>query len=200
MTTEWTGRRLVRVDRQYDLDRASDGFSRFGEYLRLNANLFRDAWQDDPAPVNDPAEFAVHAWRVAAPPVMAPGFIQWRPDLHSVTLHRDEYDLSLYAEVRVPLRHHYLHTGQKRLPYTWQDWEAERYDDPFPELSEPRENKRPSVLASAVVRVSGREWSGLITPSAYEGRTLTTEAMEAVSVVVQHINTDASPIVAKLLE
>lgn len=45
----------------------------------------------------------------------------------------------------------------------------------------------------------GREWTGLVTPSAYEGRRLTNEAMEAVSIAVQHINRDAGPIVARLL-
>lgn len=200
MTTKWTDRTLVRLNKEYDRERASDGFSRFGEYLRLNANLFRDAWSDEPAPVKDPAEFAVHAWRVATAPVMAPGYVRWRPDLHGVTLHRNEYDGALYAEVRVPLQHHHLHVGEKRLPYTWQDWERERYDDPFTDLEEPRDPKRPVVLTSATVRVPGREWSGLITPSAYEGRILTNEAMEALSIAVQHINRDAAPIVARLLE
>ncbi|MFH8805216.1 hypothetical protein ACH4F6_37700 [Streptomyces sp. NPDC017936] len=199
MSAKWTDQRLVRVDRSYDLERASDGFSRFGEYLRLNASLFRDAWRDEPAPVKDPAEFAVHAWRVATSPVMAPGYVRCRPDLHGVTLHRDDYDHALYAEVRVPLRHHHLYAGEKKFPYAWQDWEAERYDAPFPELEEPRETKRPAVLASAVVRVPGGEWSGLVTPSAYEGRTLTNEAMETVSIVVQYVNEDAGPIVERLL-
>lgn len=200
MTINWTDQRLVDVNREYDRERASNGHSRYGEYLRLNASLFRDAWRDEPAPVKDPAEFAVHAWRVATGPIMAPGYARIRPDLHGVTLHRDENDHSLYAEIRVPLRHHHLHVGQKRLPYTGQDWDAERYDAPFPELEEPRATKRPTVLTSAVVRVPGREWTGLITPSAYEGRTLTNEAMEAVSVVVQHVNADAAPIVARVLE
>lgn len=200
MTTEWTAHRLVSVDYDYDREYASNDVSRFGEYLRLNAGLFRDAWSDDPAPVKDPAEFAVHAWRVATSPVMAPGYVRWRPDLHGVTLHRDEYDGALYAEVRVPLCHHHIGTGAKRLPYVWQDWAAERYDAAFPELEEPRDTKQPAVLASAVVRVPGREWKGLVTPTAYEGLTLLNEARETLAMVVHCVNADAGPIVARVLE
>lgn len=202
MIRDWAEHRLVQVDKGYDRERASDGFSRFGEYLRLNANLFRDAWEDEPAPVKDPAEFAVHAWRVATSPVMAPGYVQWRPDLHGVTLHRDEYDHALYAEVRVPLRHGHLYVGEKRFPYAWQDWSPESggYSSiGYEGLEEPHETKQPAVLASAVVRVPGREWTDLVTPSAYEGRRLTNEAMETISLVVQHVNADAGPIVARLL-
>ena len=50
-----------------------------------------------------------------------------------------------------------------------------------------------------VVRVPGRDWPHLVTPSAYEGRTLVDEAREAVAVLVQHINADAGPIVEKIL-
>jgi hypothetical protein len=201
VTIDWTDGRLVDVDERYDREQASNGHSWFGEYLRLNAKLFRDAWQDEPAPVKDPAEFAVHAWHVATPPVMAPGYVRWRPDLSRVTLHRDEYDHSLYAEVHVPLRHSHLFTGQKRLPYSWRDWQTESDygNGGYESLRDPGETGRPTVLASVVVRVPGRDWS-LVTPTAYEGRTLTDEAQEAVSVVAKLINEDAGPIVARVLE
>ena len=199
--TEWHTRKLVVVNGAYDRDNASDRYSRYGAYLRQRPDDFRDAWSDTPAPIKDPAEFAVHAWRVATAPVMVPGYAQIRPDLHNILLRRDEDDGGLYADVHVPLRHFHIGGPGKRLPYTWQDWEAERdhSGDDHPRLLEPRSTTRPAVLATAIVRVSGRDWPHLPTPSAYEGRVLVDEAREAVTALAQHINDDAGPIVAKLL-
>lgn len=199
----WNDRLLVYVDDQYDLENASDGVSRYGAYLRQNASLFRDVWRDEPAPVGSAEEFAVHAWTVATGPIMFPGYVRVRPDLRGVTLHRDDDDGSLYVDIHVPLHHHHLGGGAKRFPYSWQDWGTERdFGDEggYPGRLEPREIRRPTVLASAVVRVSGREWANLITPTAYEGRTLLDEARQAVFVVAQHINDDAGPIVTQVLK
>jgi hypothetical protein len=203
MTTPWDDQTLVRIDDAYDLDRASDGVSRFGEYLRLNGGLFRDSWSDEPGPVQDPVEFAAHAWQVATGPIMVPGYVHVRPDLNGITLHRDEDDGALYADIRVPLRHDHIGGGARRFPYGWQDWETDR--SPWAESEyrgsmEPAGTKRPSVLASAVIRVPCRDWEDqLAKPTAYEGRTLVTEAKQTVRTIVQHLNVDAAPIVARLL-
>jgi hypothetical protein len=198
----WNDQLLVYIDDQYDRENASDNVSRYGAYLRQRPDEFRDGWSDEPAPIKTPEEFAVHAWRVATAPVMVPGYARVRPDLHGITLHRDDDDGSLYADVHVPLQHHHIGGGPKRFPYSWQDWETERdfgSGDEYRNMLEPRIGTKPSVLAKAVVRIPGREWPHLITPSAYEGRTLLDEARQAVLTVAQHINDDAGPIVAKLL-
>jgi hypothetical protein len=197
----WNDQLLVYVDDSYDQEYADNGVSRYGAYLRQRPNEFRNSWSDEPEPIKTPEEFAVHAWQVATPPVMSPGYVRIRPDLHRVSLHRDDDDGSLYAEVRVPLRHHDISGETKRLPYAWQDWETETdfAGDRYLAHFEPRTLRETAVLASAVVRVSGREWPHLITPSAFEGRTLLDEARETVRTVAQHINDDAGPIVAKIL-
>lgn len=204
MTTPWDDQTLVRIDDDYDRDRASNGVSRFGEYLRLNAELFRDSWSDEPAPVEDPVEFAVHAWQVATGPIMVPGYVRTRPDLHGVSLHRDEEDRALFAVIQVPLHHAYIGRGTRRFPHSWQDWETDRGwgpgEESYPSLREPRTYKRAAVLASVDVRVPGREWTGLVTPTAYEGRTLLDEARETLAAVVRNLNADAAPIVSRILE
>lgn len=203
MTALWDDQTLARIDDDYDRDRASNDTSRFGEYLRLNSALFRDSWSDEPAPVEDPVEFAVHAWRTATGPVMSPGYVQTRPDLSAVTLHRDEYDGALYADIHLRLRHAYIGAGLKRFPYgKVQDWEPNRNwgDGDYTGLEEPRENKEPSVLTSVIIRVPGRKWPGLVTPTAFEGRTLLDEAQETLTAVVRNLNVDAAPIVARILE
>ncbi|MFF7795573.1 hypothetical protein [Streptomyces sp. NPDC007991] len=198
---QWNDQLLVYVDDQYDQEYADDRISRYGAYLRQRPDEFRDGWSDEPAPIETPEEFAVHAWRVATPPVMAPGYVRVRPDLRRVTLHRDEDDGSLYAEIHIPLRHHHIGSGPKRFPYAWQDWDTETAlaGDRYLTHLEPRTIRQTAVLTSTVVRVSGREWPHLITPTAYEGRTLLDEARQAVFTVAQHINDDAGPIVARIL-
>jgi hypothetical protein len=197
----WHPNLLAYVNDEYDRDNASDGNSRYAAYLRQNHNLFRDGWSDEPRPVQDPAEFAVHAWTVATGPIMAPGYVWIRPDLRKVTLHHDEDDGALYADIHIPLRHSHIGGNTKRFPYSWQDWESEPdYSGAqYVSLLEPRSIKKPSVLAAATVRIPGRDWPHLITPTAYEGRTLLDEARQAVFTVAQHINDDAGPIVATLL-
>lgn len=203
VTIPWNDHTLVRINDEYDRENASDGVSRFGAYLRQRPTEFRDSWSDEPKPIEDPGEFAWRAWQVATGPVMVPGYVQVRPDLHGVQLHRDENDGALYAEVRVPLLQAQIGGGAKRFPYSWQDWETDR--DPWGEtdyrsLVEPRETKRASVLASVIVRIPGREWSGLVTPTAYEGRTLLDEARDTLAAVVRNVNVDAAPIVARINE
>lgn len=200
--TAWHSQLLVRVNDDYDRENASDGVSRYGAYLRQRPDEFRDGWSDEAKPIGTAAEFAVHAWRVATAPVMVPGYVQVRPDLNGITLHLDDDDGSLYADIRVPLRHHHIGGGPKRFPYAWQDWESDTdYSGAeYRGLLEPRAMRKPSVLASAVVRVPGREWPHLVTPTAHEGPTLLAEAKEAVFTLAQHINDDAGPIVARLLK
>ncbi|MFD0032552.1 hypothetical protein ACFVJK_30645 [Streptomyces sp. NPDC127172] len=198
----WHEQLLVRVNDRYDRENASDGVSRYGAYLRQNLGLFRDGWSDEPAPIKNPAEYAIYAWQVATGPIMYPGYVQFRPDLNRVSLHRTDEDGSLYADVHIPLRHSHIGGNTKRFPYSWQDWETEPdySSDEYRGLQEPRFNKKPSVLASAVVRIPGGEWTHLISPTAYEGRTLVDEARDAVAVVAQLINEDAGPIVARVLD
>ena len=133
---------------------------------------------------------------------MAPGYVQVRPDLRRVTLHQDENDGSLYADIVIPLRHHHITRPGMRFPYTWQDWQEERYrsdEGGYAALFEPDPGKRPAVLTTTTVRIPGWGWGGLPVPSAYEGPKLVDEAREAVSVIAGHINHDAGPIVALIL-
>ena len=66
--TDWHADKLVVVNDAYDREYASGGHSRYGAYLRQNASLFKSAWSDQPEPIEDPAEFAVHAWQIATAP------------------------------------------------------------------------------------------------------------------------------------
>jgi len=67
------------IDPDDDRTSASDGQSRHGAYLRDHARLF-DPFQDGPDGVTrNPFEFAMAAVRIAAGPIMWPGFVRWHP-------------------------------------------------------------------------------------------------------------------------
>ncbi|MFE1206426.1 hypothetical protein ACFW5V_32585 [Streptomyces sp. NPDC058762] len=196
MAPPWDEQTLVYVDDEYD--RAND--NRFAVYVRQNLDRFRDTWSEDPAPHEDPVRFALAAFDVASMPVMQPGYVRERPDLHGVHLRRDDWDGTLFVDVGVPLRHHHLKGS--RLPYEWRDWEAVRFQNgDYRTLQEPsgEEGVSKAVLTYSVVRVPGRDWKGLVKPTAYEGRTLVEEARRAVAVLADHINREAGPMVASLL-
>jgi hypothetical protein len=56
------------VDDEYDQERASDGVSRYGAYLRQRAELFRE--------IESPARWAALAFDVGSGPCMSPGYVR----------------------------------------------------------------------------------------------------------------------------
>lgn len=82
-----------------DRDRASDGVSRYGVYLRQYPRLFGDG---DGAVTTDPGEFAAAAWQVATAPIMAPPYLGWTAErVQSVTFTGSEDGAALIARVQV---------------------------------------------------------------------------------------------------
>ncbi|MFF7459342.1 hypothetical protein [Kitasatospora sp. NPDC008115] len=93
---------LAIVDDIRDREQASDGYSRYGAYIAQHA----DDFQDDGEPLR-PVDFAAVAWAVATHPVMSPGYVDVRPDIQPLTVHRD-YDGRPVLGAKVGLRHHDL--------------------------------------------------------------------------------------------
>ena len=88
---------LFTFDDIGDRDRASDGVSRYGAYLRRNVNRFD--W-DEPV-TTDPAQFARAAWEVATCPIMAPPYLGWTAErIQEVTFTVSQAG-ALIAAVRV---------------------------------------------------------------------------------------------------
>ncbi|TDC45051.1 hypothetical protein E1281_31670 [Actinomadura sp. KC345] len=84
-----------------DRDRASDGVSRYGVYLRRYPKLFA-SWDDDGTVTGDPGAFAAAAWQVATSPIMAPPYLDWTAErVQSVTLAGSEDGAGLIARVQV---------------------------------------------------------------------------------------------------
>ncbi|WP_051710333.1 hypothetical protein [Streptomyces sp. NRRL S-350] len=199
MLKPWSSTTLVRIDSAYDQEMADRaGGSRFAAYVQQNRKSFAPWDDEDP----DPVEFAVTAWRTATGPVMSPGYVRLRPDLHRVRAGRDDYAGDLAITIEVPLRHHHL--AADRLPYGWADWQAARYqrgEDRYPALEEPETHQSTvAVLTTSTVQILARGWP-LPSPTLadIQGTGLIAHAREAVDVLVDGINDHGGPVVACLL-
>jgi len=190
---DFTSRTLALLDDTDDRDRSDDGHSRYGAYLRINADQFHN--DGDPL---TPAEFAHAAWRIATSPVMSPGYVRIRPDLRDVTpdLTGDDYD-SLALRIVVPVRH----TALTRRSAQLTDW-ATRYsgwgDDRWKVLVEPEPTNRAALLLTATLLVPVPEHALIAPTTTRPGRTLTREAKRAVRALAEHANSHAH-LVADLL-
>jgi hypothetical protein len=89
---------MFRFHDAADRERASDGASRYGVYLRQRADRFD--WED---PVTTaPALFARAAWEVATSPIMSPPYLDWTAErVQAVAFSLSEHDASLIARVQV---------------------------------------------------------------------------------------------------
>lgn len=90
---------MFRFHDAADRERASDGVSRYGVYLRQNIDRFAE-WGE--LVTADVGMFARAAWQVATSPVMTPPYLDWTAErVQSVTLSLSEHDASLIACVQV---------------------------------------------------------------------------------------------------
>lgn len=103
----------ILTDDIYDLDRASDGFSRFGAYLAVRLPAIVD---DDPDVLSDPVRWASFAWATAAPPVMSPGYVEWSDPIEDIQVGWDEGRLEAEIVVR---------TGCPANLPGWRSWERD---------------------------------------------------------------------------
>jgi hypothetical protein len=193
MTTTWTPTTIVHADRDDDRERSSDGNSRYGVYLTQYHRSRFDPWEDG-QPLA-PAEFAVAAWDVATPPIMAPGFAQRRPDLLDIKARLTEEDHGLFFDIAVPIRQH-----RDSMPdYRWRSWETEHVvgDDTYRYHYKP-DGDRPALLTTTVIRIPATGWA-LPAPVAAKDEFLVATAIDYVEAIARHLNEDAGAIVADLL-
>ncbi|RKE19627.1 hypothetical protein [Streptomyces sp. TLI_171] len=192
---EFTTRTLALIDDIDDKERASDGRSRYGSYLALNARHLHD----DGEPLS-PAAFAAAAWRIATSPVMAPGYVRIRPDLASFAAQAAEYDPDvLLLRLTVPLRHQALAHRPTGRPADWSTYRSAWTDEQFAARVEPEHFDRTALLLTAeLIRPVPDEL--LFDPStARPGPRMTHEAKQVVHSLAEYANTHVGPAVASLL-
>lgn len=193
MAHTWGPHRIVHVDREGDRDRASDGYSRYGAYVSARKHQFVDTYEGPEAPL-EPIRFALEAWRIATPPVMGPGLVDWRPDLHKVTIGYDEDGADMMVTVELPLRHNQL---AAEIPYSYKDWELQRHwgADDYQYLLEPGTRRdRPTVITTVTIRHILTSVT-LVTPGRPTGRQLVDDALRSVNLTAAAINAELPEII-----
>ncbi|GGV39556.1 hypothetical protein GCM10010495_66150 [Kitasatospora herbaricolor] len=183
---QFTAHTLALIDDAYDKANASDGSSRFGSYLAVNAGRLHDAG----APLG-PVDFAQAVWRIATSPVMSPGYVRIRPDLAALALVTtgEDYD-RIALRIDVPLHHDVLTHRPAARSEDWQHDPWHISTDRWLRHVEPGLD-RPALLLTATLFVPVPEHV-LTAPSvARPGPAMTREAKQTVRNLVEHANAHA---------
>ncbi|WP_354641322.1 hypothetical protein [Kitasatospora camelliae] len=184
---EFTHHTLAIADDAHDRAHASDGYSRFGAYLAHNPGLLHDDGQPLTA-----KEFAFSTWQIATGPVMSPGYVRIRPDIHAVTLvstGEDGHDVAL--RIDVPLRHRALAEWPAMIVGDWQADPWATGNSGFTALVEPERTDRTALLITATILVPVPARL-LDAPTVAEPSPLMTyQAKKTVNTLVDHANAHA---------
>jgi hypothetical protein len=180
------------IDHGYDREHSAAGSSRYGEHVRQRGGDFSDAWGDI-APVT----FACTAWRIGVPPALSPGYVRWHRRILSATCHRNQWDGTLTARVRLvsPWPAALAWPREWWRDRGWRDW-----PEMFGQFVQPTERdltRAPHLRASLLVEAP-LPLSGL--PAAPDGPRDDTEetARRAVTVLVRELNELLTPVIRQL--
>jgi hypothetical protein len=133
-----------RVDDQYDVEPASDRQSRYGAYLSQKRNLFHYDGLDQP-PTRCPVRFAINAWIVATPPIMAPGYVVPHARIQNADFHWDDSRAALAVDIAVPAPPIADHLRSR-----WSGWIRDEYSARW---QDPYSNDKVTVLSILTIRI-----------------------------------------------
>ncbi|MEU8354912.1 hypothetical protein AB0C27_02765 [Nonomuraea sp. NPDC048882] len=174
------------IDQEFDRDR--DG--RYAVHVRKNLDEFE--WGDIA-----PVRFACTAWRLAAPPFLDPGYVRWDRRILEATCHRNTWDGTLYARVRVVSP---LPEELRRSRTWWRDRGWLGWQETFGQYVEPTQQDlaripflRASLLVEAPVPLDDL-------PPEPEGphEEVEQSAHRAVTVLARELNALVSPVLDQL--
>jgi hypothetical protein len=179
-----------------DRDRASDGVSRYGAYLRDHAEEFRTLFDqiDDRAVTRDPGEFAAAAWKVATSPIMAPPYLGWTAErLISVSFSAG-WESWLIAEVQVAVPRPQV---LRDVAAGFTDWARPSYPGGTYEGPSGAYMDRPALLTSAELawRI---DFADLYVPQDAPGRLSVADAKLSVKRLAWLLEARLAPVMAAL--
>lgn len=176
-----------RVDDQHDIDAASDRRSRYGTYLSQKRQLFHYDGTGQP-PTTCPVRFALAAWTVATPPVMAPGYVVPHARIQDTGFHWDDSRAAFEVRIVVPPP-----TIASRLPSRWSGW----FRDEWSRWQDPYSNDNVTVLSLLTVRIPLTA-NRLPTPLYTRGLADTQVAKDAVTAICRIANTELNSLLTDL--
>lgn len=177
-----------------DRDRASDGVSRYGVYLRRYPNLFASL-DGDGTVVDDPAVFAAAAWQVATSPVMAPPYLEWTAErVQSVTLTHSEHALALIVRVQVAVPR----PAALATVYGFAEWDrGDRWNRGYHTPDDAALSRRPAMLSSALL-VFHLDAADLYAPADAPERLTAYDAKASVKRLAALLDARTAPVLAAL--
>lgn len=190
------------IDADYDQDRASDGRSRYGAYVRQNMGGFAECW-DGTWDTALPVHFAAQAWRVATGPIMAPGYVRCHTRILNARLEYSYWDGSLAGSVELitpwPQALRQSSQWMKQIDRGWwHDWPT-NFSDTYLDPSDEDISKRPYLLASAALRFTVPDRQLPPPPSAEPAVDEVIElAQQSVAVLVAELNRIVWPVIHAL--
>ncbi len=194
--------RALWIDADYDRDRASDGSSRYGAYVRQHLDSFAECW-DGTFEEDLKVHFAETAWRVATGPIMVPGYVRCHRRIMRTELAYSYWDGSLLAAVDLvtpwpaPLtesRQWMEQSGRGR----WSDWLVE-FGDALCEPSDQDLAKGPFLLTTSSLRLAVPDGQLPLPPSARQApHDLADLARQAVATAVREIDRVVRPVIEAL--
>lgn len=136
--------KAFHVDDQRDQELASDRFSRYGAYLAQKRQLFHYDGPEQP-PTTCAVGFAIAAWTVATPPVMAPAYVLTHPRIQGTDFHWDDTRAALAVHIAVPAP-----PFANRLTSSWCSWHQDAWSTQW---RDPYLNDSVTVLSTLTIRV-----------------------------------------------
>jgi hypothetical protein len=171
--------RLFAVALPYDRDHASDGYSRYGVYLAQEQRQFE--------PDSHVLDHAVTAWRLARPPIMAPGFVWSASRVIGSKLWVDEVrevDNEWRSAVRASIDVAYQLSSQ------WASWQRRDWERDYAGTWREPDTTGPVSLCSvryvATLPVTADSLPPI--PNVSDGRALTDWAHDVVGQLVDALN------------
>ncbi|WP_157255128.1 hypothetical protein [Nonomuraea typhae] len=181
-----------RLNHDFDSTGASDGISRYGSYLRLNAHKFAYAFENANA-----ADFAAVAFEIATSPIMSPAYAEAHRRI--ITARLSAYSEHLIARVElVTGRPEALRAPAFRGESRWYGWPTSA--DSFGARSYQPESddivERSYLLTSTTASFT-LPATELPLPAGPEDE-IELHAMHAVEIVVGRLNEVLAPLLAAL--
>lgn len=177
-----------------DLDRASDGVSRYGVYLRRYPKLFTSL-DEDGTVTGDPVVFTAAAWQVATSPLMAPPYLVWTAErLQSVSLTHSEIDAALIARVLIAVPR----PSALASVAGFGDWDrGDRWNPGYHIPYHDRLSRRPGMLTTTALmfHIPAAE---LHTPTDAPERLTVADAKASVKRLAKLLDTRCAPVLVAL--
>jgi hypothetical protein len=136
--------KAFHVDDQRDRELASDRYSRYGAYLTQKRPLFHYDGSEQP-PTTCAVRFAIAAWTVATPPVMAPGYVLAHPRIQGTDFHWDDSRAALAVHIAAPAP-----PITNRLTSSWCSWHRDAWSRQW---QDPYLNDSVTVLSTLTIRL-----------------------------------------------